>query len=453
MYVLRQSPRTIDDGTSLITSDECKLSPELADTYVRLSNDNVLLGHAIVMCSQSTVIATALSSKYVESVTRELDMTHFDPLCVPAAIDYMYTGNITLTSNNVLKLLEIANYYNISKLLDHCIRYISDSISDENLVFIVQLSNDIPSQYLLNAITDYVVSDISKGTTASSAYLSLSFNDITKILSYKKINIVIKLKGYLTYLSHDPFNRTQYWQCVVDNLSDVSHVSNYNRDEIVESFPILKQQLCMLFNTVPAVNNFKPKGPLSKLSETCITYTFTLADKPGELFYFPDTYLHKYPKNYDNVNYVTGIKLFYTINEYARDLLTVSGLELYYDTGIITTFGSGKYVSGDNYDNLRLDTTIDERIIDIDIYAYDNIILSMIIKSNIRTYGPYGSNIDQYNTNHKNYKRLDIDQYSTLPSEFKTRNDCYLLGMYYTYEFKIMELFEANNLVFSWISG
>lgn len=438
-------------ASSMITAmNNYRLAGMFTDTIVKLSNNTTVPVHGLVMSAYSDVILAALSSGFIEATTREIDMSPYDPACAVAVIDYAYGNEITITPDTVLPILEIAHVYNIKQLIHECIRYICDSIDDDNLEYIMYIAKMISSDYMISRINAYISSNIDKKLPE---YLSLSIDQILPILSYninitryeqRKRKAICRLRGFLDYIVHDVSNRIQYLNRIISDVPDIQYVPPRARLDILESYPdIDRSRMNAVYDSIHPINDFEVYTPNSLIAY-CVYSPGHMRLHSGDI-----TDLLTYPPDYKSISkygYIVNMKLYfqYIFNTRTRahDLI-LNGMVLCYSNNILVTLGCTTQYMVIKIVNLSV--TDDERIVQIYLDISHEFVHRILVKSNKNTYGPYGVF----------YATERTVRVSALPPECENRTDVYLQSIaqrqYVHQQHRIR--WEYKDLIFTWIQG
>lgn len=90
--------------------------------------------HRLVLCASSDYFVAMLGPNFMESNANGCRIHGADGETLKTIVDFVYTGQITITEQNVDKLLSIATQYDINLLSELCRQYRSENLQLTNCV-------------------------------------------------------------------------------------------------------------------------------------------------------------------------------------------------------------------------------------------------------------------------------------------------------------------------------
>ena len=194
------------------------------DFEIKCGDNVVIKAHKIVLASQT---------KYFEGLLRqeETDFVHLDfsGETMKTILQYLYTGDVEISGENVQDLLMAANYLLITDLVSHCIKYILWNIDLSNCVEILNLadvtSNDQLIQRTLLAISSNIQEIMKKEENVKSIPLHL----FKKVLQNENLLIrnshgVVLSKSAGKILLAD----------ICNNYCDINNLGQKEREDLLE---------------------------------------------------------------------------------------------------------------------------------------------------------------------------------------------------------------------------
>ncbi len=98
--------------------------------------------HKMVLAARSDVFRTMFShTSTKEAQTNIVDIVDFDADAVRAMLDYLYTDELDKPGKYALRLLPLADKYNLTRLRLECECYLANSITEDNAVHILLLAD------------------------------------------------------------------------------------------------------------------------------------------------------------------------------------------------------------------------------------------------------------------------------------------------------------------------
>lgn len=97
--------------------------------------------HRIVICSWSETFKAMLENDvWRESHQQELPVSPEDPDLFKLLLQFMYTGQVEINSDQVIPLLAMSNYYGVYALKDYCGDLISKTIDIDNVFSLIEIA-------------------------------------------------------------------------------------------------------------------------------------------------------------------------------------------------------------------------------------------------------------------------------------------------------------------------
>ena len=190
-----------------------------------ICGDNVVVkAHKIVLASQTKYFEGLLRQEETDSV--RLD---FSGETVKTIVQYLYTGGLEITGENVQDLLMAANYLLITDLVSHCTKYILWNIDLSNCVEILNLadvtSNDQLIQRTLLAISSNIQEIMKKEENVKSIPLHL----FKKVLQNENL-LIRNNHGVVLSKSAGKIILTE----ICNNYSDINNLGQKDREDLLE---------------------------------------------------------------------------------------------------------------------------------------------------------------------------------------------------------------------------
>ncbi|XP_043472809.1 protein roadkill-like [Leptopilina heterotoma] len=112
--------------------------------------------HRIILASVSSVFMKMFSSNETNTNLNVIEMNDVDPEVFKELLRFIYTGLVVDLESMVFGLYELAYKYNIPLLLSKCEKCLSNSLSIETVIYILQLANCHKSKNLKDKCIKYI---------------------------------------------------------------------------------------------------------------------------------------------------------------------------------------------------------------------------------------------------------------------------------------------------------
>eukprot|EP00079_Xenopus_tropicalis_P016337 XP_004915109.1 PREDICTED: kelch-like protein 38 [Xenopus tropicalis] len=96
--------------------------------------------HRTVLASSSPYFRAMFCNNFIESTQEKVTLLGVDSDSLSQLICYVYTGEILITRDNVLNLINAASMLQYGKLLETCSKYLQDQLNPQNCLSMMRLS-------------------------------------------------------------------------------------------------------------------------------------------------------------------------------------------------------------------------------------------------------------------------------------------------------------------------
>ncbi|XP_070539536.1 ring canal kelch protein-like [Ptychodera flava] len=145
-------------------------------------HDKLLLAHRSVLCACSPYFDAAFSSGMTESRDGVIDLECVDTNAMERLLNYMYTGTISISEDELESTLQAVDYLGIGELRDFCATFAeSIDINVNNCFILKQISCRYNLMKLLRKITLYIQQHF-HDVLESGEYLTLTCQSLIEFL-------------------------------------------------------------------------------------------------------------------------------------------------------------------------------------------------------------------------------------------------------------------------------
>ncbi|XP_070564777.1 kelch-like protein 24 [Ptychodera flava] len=138
--------------------------------------------HKVVLINGSDYFKCMFSSGMIESNKHRVTINGVEAVAMETILDYMYTGKISITSDRVQALLEVANLVLVFSLVDLCLSFMFDHIEASNCLGIWQILKSLNFSESCRRAKNYALEHF-KLVTCQDEYLDLSVDDLCDFIS------------------------------------------------------------------------------------------------------------------------------------------------------------------------------------------------------------------------------------------------------------------------------
>ena len=228
------------------------------DVTIAVGNVTIPANKLVLSCC-SKVFEKMFKTEMKERCESTIDMTgSMDELSARALIDFMYTGIVTISNDNVLQLLTNANYLQMEEVKEFCVDFLESILSPDNCQAILTIAN------LYEALQKQIYEMI-----------SLKFDDFIETKDFKVFNKT-DLIPCLTKLNKDQVNESSVFTAVV---TWTNYDKQNRKNAFLEIFDLvnLEELILTYLQNVVAVEDLVRKKP--SCSNLIMTALFKLLNK------------------------------------------------------------------------------------------------------------------------------------------------------------------------------
>lgn len=200
--------------------------------------------HKVILAAFSAYFDAMFSSKLSELHQEEVIIHNVDKKTFGKILDFMYTGEIPVTIQNVQDLMSTSSYLQIPLLQAQCERFMVRHIEVDNCIDVVQLGDAVGSDYIVSKGISFVCRHFS-AVSNNKEFLTLTKSMINRILQNDQINVENEyaiLKFVLSWIKHQKDKIA-----ITDLLKNVrlSLILESALEEILENPLVKKDRNCV----------------------------------------------------------------------------------------------------------------------------------------------------------------------------------------------------------------
>ena len=208
----------------------------LCDGIIKIADKQFSI-HKVILSAASPYFCSLFCNGMSETFLHEVELQGVSSEGFSFLLDYIYSGNINVTSNNVEQLLEAGKLFYLDDLVEHCCEFLISELTVDNSLGILSFAELHFCTDLSKTVLNYVhrhFEDVCK----TEEFLQLDWSILLSFLKSDSINIPSEddvFVNLLKWTKHDIKNRRKYIKQLL------SHV----KLPLVSS--IIVQEHCALF--------------------------------------------------------------------------------------------------------------------------------------------------------------------------------------------------------------
>ncbi|XP_078687366.1 kelch-like protein 24 [Branchiostoma floridae x Branchiostoma belcheri] len=163
--------------------------------------------HRAVLAS-TRYFNTMMSSNLAESSSEVVQLQDVDATSFSKILDFLYTGKICTTKDDVQDILQTAHMLQLGKIVEYCREFIEDNLCQSNCLGVMSLADLYGFSALKKKARDMVVSNF-PDVTQEEVFLNLSVEDLADLLGDEHLKVTNEddvVNSVIRWLDENPGN-------------------------------------------------------------------------------------------------------------------------------------------------------------------------------------------------------------------------------------------------------
>lgn len=193
-----------------------------------------LLNRELNVNKSTTIMVNAfkLASASAFFWNRLRDVGRYGALCIDCedpdglelALRFAHEGQVSISIENVVDLMQVARRYEMPRLLRDCESFVLSSITPKNCLSLkrVMSASDLASNELLTQVDDYIFAHFMRFAAVSDDFLQLSLEQLLEYLRTDRLNAPDELRLFklvcCKWVAHDLHHRLPFMPLLIKNL-------------------------------------------------------------------------------------------------------------------------------------------------------------------------------------------------------------------------------------------
>ncbi|CAL1267931.1 unnamed protein product [Larinioides sclopetarius] len=217
------------------------LAQKLTDVTLVVS-DIEITAHRLVLASASDYFNAMFTGELMESNLNRVHLEGTDPVALKALVDFCYSGEISLSEDNVETILSTANILQIAEVVKACCLFLASRLHPSNCIGF-SIFSECQGCMDLHQVAHTYVMDHFMEVILNQEYLSLMVDDVKKLLSSDMLNVPSEEKAFeslMLWVNYDLPNRKNDLPSLLEMIRLPLLSPQYLTDHI-ENNPLLKE--------------------------------------------------------------------------------------------------------------------------------------------------------------------------------------------------------------------
>ncbi|KAL1464852.1 hypothetical protein WDU94_004463 [Cyamophila willieti] len=184
---------------------------QLCDVTLRCGMDTIH-AHRVVLASTSPYFHAMFNDDMVEKDQTEIGFQDIDAVALRHLVDFSYTGEITITEENVQVLLPASSLLQMASVREACCKFLMRQLHPSNCLGIRSFADTHSCKELHRRSHKYALLNFQE-VMNTEEFLLLPFSQVEELISNNQLNIASEEKVFLSVLNwvkHEAADRVQY---------------------------------------------------------------------------------------------------------------------------------------------------------------------------------------------------------------------------------------------------
>lgn len=243
--------------------DEFRRQGILCDTILQVDGQE-FPAHKNILAASSAYFLGLFTSDMKERHQNEVKLEGFKSLVMDDLLNYIYTGEVEITDENVKELVFAGDYLLIDSLKDKGSMYLEGTLSPSNCLSVRAFSEKYECGELVYKSESFILDNF-VAVSKSEEFLHLCFSEIEKLISLDDVIVETEEQVYeavISWVKHDVDDRKTDFAQLLSKVR-LGCMSKYYIAEYVETEELVTDNLeCtkLLYEAMKSYALFGPQG-------------------------------------------------------------------------------------------------------------------------------------------------------------------------------------------------
>ncbi|ELT96843.1 hypothetical protein CAPTEDRAFT_63634, partial [Capitella teleta] len=172
--------------TSLQKSKE---SRSMTDVTLILSDQSTIDCHKLVLAMASPFFEAMFRSDLKENIQREVPLDFHDAGMIRKLVEYFYSGEIDINSDNVGDILTECEFFCLADLKIHCGAFMTSQVDSSNCLAFYRCARQYKLGKLVPHCFEHMLSHFKNDFCSSESFVDLSEEELIEVLSDDRLSV------------------------------------------------------------------------------------------------------------------------------------------------------------------------------------------------------------------------------------------------------------------------
>ena len=206
------------------------------------AGDQTIAANRVILSCCSRFFKAMFDLEMKEKYQNSVQIHGVDGAAVKSVVDFMYSGEVKITSENVMELIAVSDYLQVAEVKRFCFEFLESVVSSNNWFAVLSAAKLYQNENLQNQVYDCVSNNF-KDVIQTDEFNSLACNVFVALISNlnrSQIEELSLFKGLMTWCRHDDADRKTEFLALFEEMINLDKIPTSSLEEIV-----LKEKLIL----------------------------------------------------------------------------------------------------------------------------------------------------------------------------------------------------------------
>ncbi|XP_078485792.1 kelch-like protein 10 isoform X1 [Ciona intestinalis] len=201
------SPLLVDSWAS--TFNDLRQRGKFCDVVIKVQDVRFPL-HRLVLCACSDYFRALFDGGWGSGDKQEIELTGTSPEIMTSLLNYAYTGQVIITSQNVEELLPASDKFLMDYVKQKCCSYLKKQLTPMNCIGIRQYARSFFCPRLVDAANNFILYNFEEVAQKSPEFLNMAFDDVIQLINDDRLNVRLEetvCESVFRWIRHDKMGR------------------------------------------------------------------------------------------------------------------------------------------------------------------------------------------------------------------------------------------------------
>ena len=182
------------------------------DVTIKTDNNQNISANRMVLSCYSAFFEKMFKSKLKEQYESSIVVKGVDGESLKLLINYIYTGQLLINSDNFVSILSGADYLQLNKVKEFCFEFMENELTCDNYCFILKLADVYNNTSLKQKVYEFFCNNLDE-ILENQSFKNLFKNDLLSCISMLKQPVIkqsVVCKLIMDWVKHDTETRKHY---------------------------------------------------------------------------------------------------------------------------------------------------------------------------------------------------------------------------------------------------